>query len=256
MVLAYLPLRGAVDAPLNPGGLTTLRGFLNHVLARGFRGDVFYFTAPSVLLDRLAVLANILEIQFGLPLLGLACLGLLALILGGIVGEWWNVEGGILRLGEFLKKRFAGKDSAGRNSSKDFAGGFLNASVLFCVGAMTLVGAFKAGAEGNYDLILTKSVMDGFMAIMLTAAMGIGVAFSAITILVYQGGITLLAGVLQPLVNELLLGELTAVGGILVIMIGLNLLGLSKLKTANYIPALLITIGLIALEPLLPFSLG
>ena len=121
---------------------------------------------------------------------------------------------------------------------------------------MTLVGAFKAGAEGNYDLILTKSVMDGFMAIMLTAAMGIGVAFSAITILVYQGGITLLAGVLQPLVNELLLGELTAVGGVLVIMIGLNLLGLSKLKTANYIPALLVTIGLITLEPLLPFTLG
>ena len=174
-----------------------------------------------------------------------------ALILGGILGEWWNVEGAILRFGEFLKKRFAGRDSG-----KDFAGGYLNASVIFCVGAMTLVGAFKAGAEGNYDLILTKSVMDGFMAIMLTAAMGIGVAFSAITILVYQGGITLLAGVLQPLVNELLLGELTAVGGVLVIMIGLNLLGLSRLKTANYIPALLITIGLIALEPYLPFRVG
>ena len=192
----------------------------------------------------------ILGIKMGLVTTRIVFLAL-ALILGGILGQWWNVEGGILRLGEFLKKRFAKKDTG-----KDFAGGFLNASVLFCVGAMTLVGAFKAGAEGDYDLILTKSVMDGFMAIMLTAAMGIGVAFSAITILVYQGGITLLAGVLQPLVNELLLNELTAVGGILVIMIGLNLLGLSKLKTANYIPALLITIGLIALEPLLPFALG
>jgi hypothetical protein len=79
-VLIYLPLRGAMDAPLNPGGLTTLRGFLNHVLARGFRGDLFYFTAPSLLLDRLAVLARILEIQFGLPLLGCAGLGWLALI--------------------------------------------------------------------------------------------------------------------------------------------------------------------------------
>jgi uncharacterized membrane protein YqgA involved in biofilm formation len=175
----------------------------------------------------------------------------LALILGGILGEWWNVEGGILRFGEFLKKRFTK-----RESEKDFAGGFLTASVIFCVGAMTLVGAFKAGAEGDYQLIFTKSVMDGFMAIMLTAAMGIGVAFSAITILVYQGGITLLAGVLQPLVNELLLGELTAVGGVLVIMIGLNLLGLSKLKTANYIPALLITTGLVALKPFIPFPLG
>jgi len=196
------------------------------------------------------MISMILGIKMGLVTTRIVFMAL-ALILGGILGEWWNVEGGILRLGEFLKKRFAK-----RESGKDFAGGFLNASVIFCVGAMTLVGAFKAGAEGNYDLILTKSVMDGFMAIMLTAAMGIGVAFSAITILVYQGGITLLAGVLQPLVNELLLGELTAVGGVLVIMIGVNLLGLSKLKTANYIPALLVTIGLIALEPLLPFTLG
>ena len=196
------------------------------------------------------MISLILGIKMGLVTTRIVFMAL-ALIIGGMLGEWWNVEGGILRFGDFLKKRLAKKESG-----KDFAGGFLNASVLFCVGAMTLVGAFKAGAEGNYDLILTKSVMDGFMAIMLTAAMGIGVTFSAITILVYQGGITLLAGVLQPLVNELLLGELTAVGGVLVIMIGLNLLGLSKLKTANYIPALLITIGLITLEPLLPFTLG
>jgi uncharacterized membrane protein YqgA involved in biofilm formation len=196
------------------------------------------------------MISLILGIKMGLVTTRIVFMAL-ALILGGILGEWWNVEGGILRMGEFLKKRFAQ-----RETEKDFAGGFLTASVIFCVGAMTLVGAFKAGAEGNYDLILTKSVMDGFMAIMLTAAMGIGVAFSAITILVYQGGITLLAGVLQPLVNELLLGELTAVGGVLVIMIGLNLLGLAKLKTANYIPALLITIGLIAVEPFLPFTLG
>ncbi|MCK5006136.1 MAG: DUF554 domain-containing protein [Spirochaetales bacterium] len=196
------------------------------------------------------MISLILGIKMGLVTTRIVFMAL-ALIVGGMLGEWWNVEGGILRFGEFLKRRFAKKESG-----KDFAGGFLNASVLFCVGAMTLVGAFKAGAEGNYDLILTKSVMDGFMAIMLTAAMGIGVAFSAITILVYQGGITLLAGILQPLVNELLLGELTAVGGVLVIMIGLNLLRLSKLKTANYIPALLVTIGLITLEPLLPFTLG
>ena len=196
------------------------------------------------------MISLILGIRMGLKTTEIVFMAL-ALILGGILGEWWNVEGGILRLGEFLKKRFSRRDS-----EKDFAGAFLTASVIFCVGAMTLVGAFQAGAEGNYDLILTKSVMDGFMAIMLTAAMGLGVAFSAITILVYQGGITLLAGVLQPLVNDLLLGELEAVGGVLVIMIGLNLLGLSKLKTANYIPALLITIGLVALKPFLPFPFG
>ncbi len=174
----------------------------------------------------------------------------LALILGGILGEWWNIEGGILKLGEFLKDRFARK-----SSGKDFSYAFLTASVIFCVGAMALVGAFKAGVEGDYDLILTKSVMDGFMAIMLTAALGIGVGFSSLTILVYQGGLTLLAGVIKPMVNELLLGELTGVGGVLVIMIGINLIGLAKIKTANFLPALLIIVGLIFLEPVLPISL-
>jgi uncharacterized membrane protein YqgA involved in biofilm formation len=174
----------------------------------------------------------------------------LALILGGILGEWWRVEGGILKLGENLKRRFARGESG-----QDFSNGFLTASVIFCVGAMTLVGAFKAGTEGDYTLILTKSVMDGFMAIMLTAAMGIGVAFSALAILIYQGGLTLLAGVVKPLVNDLLLTELTGVGGVLVIMIGFNLVGVTKIKTANYLPALLITVALVAVEPLIPFSL-
>jgi uncharacterized membrane protein YqgA involved in biofilm formation len=174
----------------------------------------------------------------------------LALILGGILGEWWRIEKGILKLGDSLKQRFTRGESG-----QDFSSGFLNASVIFCVGAMTLVGAFKAGTEGDYTLILTKSVMDGFMAIMLTAAMGIGVAFSALPILVYQGGLTLLAGVVRPLVNDLLLSELTGAGGVLVIMIGLNLIGVTRVKTANYLPALLITVLLVAMEPLIPFSL-
>jgi uncharacterized membrane protein YqgA involved in biofilm formation len=166
-----------------------------------------------------------------------------ALILGGILGDWWNVEGGILKLGDLLRRVFA-KGETGSS----FALGFLNASVLFCVGAMTLVGAFKAGTEGDYELILTKSVMDGFMAIVLTAAMGVGVAFSALTILIYQGGLTLAAGLLKPLVSDLMLSELTGAGGALVIVIGINLLGLREIKTANLLPALLDIIALVALE--------
>ena len=121
----------------------------------------------------------------------------LSLLIGGILGEWWGIEDGILPLGETLKRTFARKDSRG-----DFAYGFLNASVLFCVGAMALIGSFKAGAEGDYGLILTKSVMDGFMAIVFTAAFGIGVAFSALPVLVYQGALTLAAVWLKPLVTE------------------------------------------------------
>ncbi len=131
----------------------------------------------------------------------------LSLIIGGILGTWWRIEDGILSLGEALKRTFARRDNG-----KDFAFGFLNASVLFCVGAMALVGSFKAGAEGNYDLIFTKSVMDGFMSIVFTAAMGIGVIFSALSVLVYQGLLTIAAVWLKPLVSAELLKELTGRG--------------------------------------------
>ena len=171
----------------------------------------------------------------------------LSLIIGGILGEWWRIEDGILSLGGALKKTFAKKESG-----KDFAYGFLDASVLFCVGAMALIGSFKAGAEGDYTLILTKSVLDGFMAIVLTAAFGVGVAFSAIPVLLYQGGLTLAAVWLKPLVSEALLSELTGVGGALVLMIGINLLGLAKLKTANFLPSLLLIVGFVALLDLFP----
>ena len=170
----------------------------------------------------------------------------LSLVLGGVIGEMLGIEDAILRLGEFLKRRFAARRSEGQ-----FAYGFLTASVLYCVGALTIVGAFRAGAEGNYELILTKSVMDGFMSILLAGAMGIGVAFSALTILVYQGGLTLAAGALRPLVTTLVLSEITAAGGALVIMIGINLLGLKKIRTGNFFPALLIILLFVALDPLL-----
>jgi uncharacterized membrane protein YqgA involved in biofilm formation len=172
----------------------------------------------------------------------------LSLIFGGIIGEWLRIEGGVLRLGEVLKKAVVRGD--GRDGT-DFAYGFLDASVLFCVGAMALIGSFRAGAEGDYSLILTKSVMDGFMAIVLTAALGVGVAFSAVTILVYQGALTLLASSIKPLVSDVLLKELTGVGGALVLMIGVNLLGLAKLKTANFLPALLLIVLCVVVEGLL-----
>lgn len=189
-----------------------------------------------------------------------------SLFVGGILGTVWNIEGGILRFGSFLERLVlpkrseqagngepAGKtdlEGAGAGGKRNFALGFLNASVLFCVGAMTIVGAMKAGAEGEYDLILMKSIMDGFMAIMFSAALGIGVMFSIITILVYQGGLTLLAGWLGPIIGELGLSELSGLGGVLVMMIGINLLKLREIRTANFLPGLVIVLIFTSLEPL------
>ena len=172
----------------------------------------------------------------------------LSLVLGGLIGTWINIENYILNFGEFLKRTFA-KNT--KDNAASFAHGFLDASLLFCVGALSLIGSFQAGAEGNYSLLLTKSVMDGFMAILLTAALGIGVAFSIITILVYQGALTLLSAWIRPYVTDLALSELTAVGGIMVIMIGFNMLKLRDIKTANYLPALIVVLICLLFEPYL-----
>lgn len=172
----------------------------------------------------------------------------LALVSGGLLGTWWGVERGIMNLGSLLKRWVAARQEGG-----DFAYGFLTATVLFCVGALTIVGAFQAGTEGNYQLLLTKSVMDGFMSILLASALGIGVGFSALSIMIYQGGLTLLAVWIRPFVTPLLLSEISGVGGAMVVMIGLNLLKVKEIRTGDFIPALLVVIPLVLLDPYLGF---
>ncbi len=178
----------------------------------------------------------------------------LAIIVGGLTGSALDIEGAIYRLGEWLRSRFAKKpgDSTDAGANAGFAYGFLNASVLFCVGAMALVGSFKAGAEGDYDLILTKSVMDGVIAIMFAGAMGIGVGFSAISVLIYQGILTLAAVWVKPFVTTTMMVEMSAVGGALVVMIGINLLGLKKIRTGDFLPALVIIVVLSLLFRYIP----
>ncbi len=176
----------------------------------------------------------------------------LALLGGGLLGTWWKIDGGILALGHFLERistRGPAHNAAKIENGWDFGRGFLNGSVLFCVGAMALIGSFKAGAEGDYNMIFTKSVLDGFIAILFAAAMGPGVAFSALSILVYQGALTLGARAIRPWVSPLMLDELSGLGGALIIMIALNLLHLKEIKTANFLPALILMAIFVLLDP-------
>ena len=170
---------------------------------------------------------------------------MISLVIGGFAGHLLGIENWILKFGNILQSRFSRE-----KDSKSFASGFLNASVLFCTGAMAIVGSFKAGAAGDYEIIFTKSVLDGFMAIAMAAAMGIGVAFSALSIFVYQGGLTLLGALAISRLSGLAMTELTGCGGVLVMMIGLNLLGLKQIKTANFLPSLVVILALSLIEPL------
>lgn len=179
----------------------------------------------------------------------------LSLIIGGLLGSALDFDGAILRFGSFLESvtlKRKGRNpvqATDHRAGWDFGHAFLNASVLFCVGAMALLGSFKAGTEGDYTLLLTKSILDGSMAILMSAAMGPGVAFSALPLLVYQGLLTLAAQSIKPFVSPLILSELTGVGGAMVLMIGLNLLSIKSIKTANFLPALVLIVVFALLDP-------
>lgn len=172
----------------------------------------------------------------------------LALILGGLVGTAIKIEDAVMRLGERLKNRFARSDESG-----SFALGFLNASVLYCSGAMAIIGSFKAGTEGDYSILLTKSILDGTLSILFASAMGIGVMFSALSVFAYQGLLTMVSIWIKPYVTPIMLAELTGIGGAFVLMIGLNLLDIKKLKTGDFLPALVFTALFVIAMPYVTF---
>ena len=160
---------------------------------------------------------------------------ILCLVAGTVIGQLLKLEKRMDGAGDWLKKRVKNKNNA------RFTEGFVTASLLFCVGSMSIIGSFDAGLRENYDIIFAKSVMDGIMAVTFAATMGVGVAFSAITIIVYQGALTLLAGVVEPLLTQSVITEMSAVGGVMLIATGMNIIGLTKerIQVGNMLPALI-----------------
>jgi hypothetical protein len=165
-----------------------------------------------------------------------------SLVIGGVIGEIIDIEAGLERFGERIKRKFKSN-----NTSERFVEGFLTASLLYCVGSMAIMGAIKEGLSGNPDILYAKSLLDGVTSIAFTAAMGIGVLFSAIPVFLYQGGITLLARTIKDFLSPKIINEMTAVGGILIWGIGFGLLGIKKIKVGNLLPAILVAAFLAAI---------
>jgi len=169
---------------------------------------------------------------------------IVCMVLGTVLGNAVDIERRLEGAGDLLRARFAKGEGGGR-----FTEGFVNASLLFCVGAMAITGSIEAGLNHNYEIIVSKGVIDGVTSISFAATMGIGTAFSAIPLLIYQGGITLLAGWLGPCLPEAVITEMTAAGGALIVGIAINMLGLGKerVKVGNMLPAMFLPIAYLPL---------
>lgn len=156
-----------------------------------------------------------------------------SVLIGGVVGELLRIERGLDRAGEALKARF------GRGQAR-FTEGFVVASLVFCVGPLTIVGAIQDGLTGDFQLLAIKSLLDGFAALAFASALGWGVGFSVLVILVYQGALSLSASAVAGLFSDAMIAAMSAVGGVLILGIGLRLLELREVRVANLLPALLL----------------
>ncbi|PYZ96249.1 hypothetical protein CR205_18015 [Alteribacter lacisalsi] len=164
-------------------------------------------------------------------------LAIFSLAIGGILGEWMDIEGKLNQAGAVLERKLKRPSSEG-----NFAGGFVAATLLFVVGAMAVIGALDSGLRNDHSVLYTKSLLDGFSSMIFAATMGIGVLFSAVPVVLYQGSIALAAAVIVTYVPnslmDLFIAEITAVGGIMILAIGLNILGVKPVRVANLLPAI------------------
>ncbi len=162
---------------------------------------------------------------------------IISIVLGVIIGEAVDLDDKLNSFGNFIERKFKSKD---KNTS--IAEGLVTASLLFCVGAMAVVGSLQSGLTGNNEILFTKSILDFVAAIIFASSLGVGVIFSSIFIFIYQGTLTLLAQFISPYLGEVVVAEMTCVGSLLIIALALNMMKVSKFKVMNYVPAIFLPV--------------
>lgn len=160
---------------------------------------------------------------------------LISLTIGALIGEWIDIERRLEQVGEFIEGKM-------KTSSSNVALGFATASLLYCIGTMAILGSIESGINGDHSILYVKSILDGVMSIILASSLGLGVLFSAVSVVIYQGSITMCAMWLQPFITADMLREIGIVGGILITIIGLNLLEITKIKVGNMLPAVVVPV--------------
>jgi uncharacterized membrane protein YqgA involved in biofilm formation len=158
-----------------------------------------------------------------------------SIVIGSIIGQLFSIDSALDRFSNYLKQKV-------RSDNDKFTDGLITAFLLFCMGSMTILGAFEEGLGGRPNLLLSKSILDGFSSVVLSAGLGIGVIFSVIPLLIYQGGLTLFAGWLGEFFKEIVINEMSAVGGLILIGLGINILEIKEIKVVNMLPGLVVAV--------------
>jgi uncharacterized protein len=162
-----------------------------------------------------------------------------SLVIGGVIGEWIDIELRLQQLGKWLESIFS-KGGKGGNFTK----AFVSTSLIYCVGAMAIMGSLESGLKGVHNILYAKAMLDGISALVFASSMGIGVLASAIPVFLYQGGITVAAGLLQGILSDPVVAEMSATGGLLILGIGFNILEIKEIKVGNLLPGIFVAIPL------------
>lgn len=206
----------------------SILGKLLHKIPEKMKGTVMYAIGLAVI---------VLGLQMGLKS-GNFLIVILSLVFGAIIGELLALEDKLNQLGNWLEKKF---DS---NEQNNISEGFVTATLIFVIGAMAIIGALDSGIRGDHNVLFTKAIIDGFTALILTSTLGIGVIFSAVPVFLYQGIIAVFATQIDRLVPAALMDsfiiEMTSTGGIMIMAIGLNIAGITKIRVANLLPGILV----------------
>ena len=208
------------------------------IIAGGILGLLFKNAIPEKISEALLKATGLAVIAIGINLMLSGknfTLLIISLVIGTIIGEVIDIEKNLDKFGAFIESKMKNKES-------NVALGFVTCTLVYCVGSMAIVGSIQSGLTGNHEILFSKAVLDGITAVTFAATMGAGVVLSGISVLVYQGAITMLASLMQSLLGTVVVNEMTAIGGVIIMGIGLNFLIANRMRVGNLLPSIFIPI--------------
>lgn len=204
----------------------------------GLIGILFKNIIPEKLSDSLLKASGLAVLTVGIKLSLVGenlTLLIISVLMGTLIGELLDIEGRLDRLGQSVESRM-------KNNKSNITAGFISCTLVYCVGSMSIMGAIQSGLTGNHEILFSKALLDGIISISMAVSMGAGVIFSSISVLLYQGLLTILAQFVQSLLSPEVISEMTAIGGTLIMAIGLNFLEIKRIKVGNMLPAIFLPV--------------